>query len=386
MRSNSITYVLVPMLLAGIAQAAEPAAKPTDKPAAPKAEASAVELPGEILLRTPSLEASWRNVGGRHVLASLVDRRDEEPLLIGQDAFILTFADGTTLASSQMKAKAAVSTMLKPANKPDSSAGERAGGRQTVVALSDEDTGVLAKWTVTHRNGADYIRQTVAISGEKPAEITGVRYFTLQLPGVKETKSGSAVAAATDAFAFAAEDGQTSVSIDGAKVRVLSNVKAKIGSTNTHTLVTIIAPGAEALAAAQKNEMKVVPVVAMKKSPAKAAAKPEPAKVEMKKPDAKPAPAAVAAKPSGESKSMMNVDPNAVIPAGRIAEDAPEKPAMKKEAAPAKKMEAPAKKTEAPAKKAEAPAKKVEQPKPAPAKPVYKFPENLNPNAPLPAN
>ena len=98
--SRPFVSVVVCALLAASAGAAEPAKK-TEKSAAPAkgilvaAKTNAppakptpgVGVPGEILLSTPSLDATWQDYRGRLALFSLTDRRTGEPMLISQDAF-----------------------------------------------------------------------------------------------------------------------------------------------------------------------------------------------------------------------------------------------------------------------------------------------------------
>lgn len=436
MRSTAISTVLTTLLFTCAAGAAAPA----DKPAA-AAEAPPTYLPGEIPGRTPTLDATWKNLGGRHLLYSLIDRRSDEPLLIGQDAFIVVFPDGTMLRSSQFKSERASTSNLKP--RPEAfSPAERAGGSQTTVNLSDEDTTLKARWTLGRRNGSDYLVQNVTLSSEKQIEIAELRIFNLQAEEVKEVSAPGVAAAALNGIFFAVQQNDASVSIVDSKVnvRIVRNIKLG-GPEQKFEFTTLIgasnSDAAAGLASAIKNETRVIPedpkkkkareeaekaaqkkeaakIEATKKEAAKKeAAKKEESKKEMTKKEA-PAPA----KTAPAAGATTSADASEIVPSGRkeMARPKQDDSAARKKAeaeAAAKKQQAEAKAkadaekaakaaeakkkadAEAAAKKAKAEAEKAkseaaakkkmeEEKSKAGKKPAATLPAGVDPNAVVP--
>lgn len=242
---RSLSLVLSAVLLACGANAATPAkpaphaaasASPAPRattgvlrtPAAtnvppPVAAAVGVGIPGEILVSTKSLEATWQDYHGRLALYSLIDKRTDEPMLISQDAFTIVFDDGHILRSSQMEAGSASVSKLKP-EVDASGAAKRVGGKAYTVSLSDPEGRIHATWKTVQREGSDYVRQTVSIKAtekQKVAKIAEIQMIGIQLRNAKVIGNVDGCPLATETLFLGVEHPMATNEINGAKVHSL---------------------------------------------------------------------------------------------------------------------------------------------------------------------
>ena len=178
--------------------------------------AHGIGIPGELLFNTPSLEATWQDFRGRLALFSLIDKRTDTPLLISQDAFAITFADGHVLRSSQMEAGSASVGKLR-----DAAAKGQQGGMDATVSLTDPDGRIRATWKAIGRAGADYLRQKITITADRDVKIADIQMIMIQLEGAKIAGSVDGCPVVTDTMFFGVEHPMATNEIIGSKVHCL---------------------------------------------------------------------------------------------------------------------------------------------------------------------
>ena len=273
-----------------------------------------IGVPGEVTLGTPALDATWQSYRGKLLLFSLIDKREDAPLLISQDVFTLTLDNGRIIRSSQMTASPASVTVVKP----DAKAGSHAAGRQATVTLTDPDTQLKVTWKAIQRDGSDYLRQELVIeAGQKPVVVTDVRLIDLYKEGFKTAPAVAGIAPiVSDTLFLAVEDADAKNSVVGSTVKGGIGRKLALQPTGRVTVSSVI--GAcqvgqfePAFKAYREREAAVA-------DPTKAAAKADKPATKTDKPAAKVSqpvkgeakPAAPVAKPGPATK----IDPNAPAP------------------------------------------------------------------------
>jgi hypothetical protein len=114
-----------------------------------------------------------------------------------QNAFEIEFADGKTLTASSMTIADSPRVEDVQPNPQAASLEEHFLGKRVVVHLEDASTKLAAVWSVTLRDGDNYVRQEVALSAPTDTPIREVRFFDFNLPSAQVigTVKGSPVTA-----------------------------------------------------------------------------------------------------------------------------------------------------------------------------------------------
>lgn len=130
-----------------------------------------------FVLRDAKISAHFETVHGGLRISAIEDS-STGAVLRPHQLFRLQLADGTVIASSQMRLSSApAETAIAP--KPASSRlAERLPGRQLCADFSAEDRGLTAHWCAIVRNGTNYLRQEVTLkAGAKTVPISEVELF-----------------------------------------------------------------------------------------------------------------------------------------------------------------------------------------------------------------
>lgn len=237
--ASLLLAVALPAFAQHPATNAPSAARPTSRPgisvsakpptnAMPSVARQGVGIPGEVAFHTPSLDATWQSYRGKLLLFSLIDKREDTPMLISQDVFTLVLADGQTLRSSRMEASPATITVVK--SNPKASATEnRLAGKQAVVTLTDPEGRLKATWKAIQRDGADYIRQELTFEAiGKPVAIDQIRLVDLNKEGFRAVGTVDGVPALSDTLFIGVEHPMATNRISGANVKSLLDRKVTL--------------------------------------------------------------------------------------------------------------------------------------------------------------
>jgi hypothetical protein len=151
----------------------------------------------ELRLANGAIAATWSLSDGSFRALQMEDLATGKRLALPPDAFALTLAGGRVLRASELRVAGSRFEEM-PRLSSAARASERESGRQLVVDLADEATGLQVTWRGVLRERARYLRQEVtlrATTGEVP--ITAITLIDLEAPGaaVAGTVRGSPVAA-----------------------------------------------------------------------------------------------------------------------------------------------------------------------------------------------
>ncbi|HEX5436557.1 MAG TPA: enterotoxin [Gemmatimonadaceae bacterium] len=160
---------------------------------------------GEISLANSTIEGLWTVTNGTFQAVRVTDRLNGTALSLPPSAFTLQLADGTAIASAEMRVVAGPTTRSLPRNAHAARRVEQLGGRQVIVTLRDQAGRLEATWRGILRDGSHYLRQEVtlrSLGGELP--VREIVLVDLQAPGayVSGSVKGSPVVAGPLYFGF----------------------------------------------------------------------------------------------------------------------------------------------------------------------------------------
>jgi hypothetical protein len=191
-----------------------------------------------IVLKNAMLIAQWQTDGGK-LRAGSFGRPDAAggQKLLG-NAFTLVFANGQALSSASMSIVG--SPRLEKMETDDHAArmAEHSSGKRAVVQLEDLSSKINVVWSVALRDGDNYIRQEISISGAQEIPIREVRLFDFALPGahVVGYVKGSPVVAA-DMFLGFEHPQSLCVVEDHVRCSIPRELPLKAGQTVTYSSV-----------------------------------------------------------------------------------------------------------------------------------------------------
>jgi hypothetical protein len=174
---------------------------------------------GALQLANGAVRATWSIGDGALRAEGIEDLVAQRRLALPRDAFTLMLADGRTLRASAMRVTGA-RVEDAPHATAAARAAEREAGRQAVVDLAHEATGLRVRWRGILREGSRYVRQELTLSatqGDVP--ITAIMLLDLDVPGasVVGTVNGSPVAAGDWFFGF--EHPLSHSTVEGSRLR-----------------------------------------------------------------------------------------------------------------------------------------------------------------------
>ena len=180
--------------------------------------AQALEFPGpkpgkavarlednRLVLENERIAATWTLDRGAFQLTEVGDRISPDALRAGPgEPFVITFADGRSLAASQMlpAEKPTIERLQAASGAPQLST--RFAGWKATVPLLSPDGRLQAQWHATLRDEANYIQQELTLEArENDADVTEVTLVKLNAPNpeVVGTVEGSPVVAGPLFFA-----------------------------------------------------------------------------------------------------------------------------------------------------------------------------------------
>jgi hypothetical protein len=144
---------------------------------------------GSKVSRFDNTCVSFAFAAGEHLQSGVFrDRMNGVILPLGLEMFSVQLQGekgkpGVVLASSKMKVVSAELQEL-PARPESATFAGRMPGRQYVVTLQDEASGIRIAWRLIARDGSNYFRQEIEIfANEAPLPIDRITVFDLPLPG-----------------------------------------------------------------------------------------------------------------------------------------------------------------------------------------------------------
>ncbi|MEI7912051.1 MAG: enterotoxin [Verrucomicrobiota bacterium] len=145
--------------------------------------AKAVAGEHSVELSNAAIAAGWTWLNGSLKPVSLVNKLSNQPLAVPDEAFILEFRDGHQLRSSALKVGPAKLEILAADPQSVGLAG-RFAGQQITLLLSSANSALQVKWSVSLRDGANYIRQQVSIAAlHGEADLAKIILVSQALPG-----------------------------------------------------------------------------------------------------------------------------------------------------------------------------------------------------------
>jgi len=116
-----------------------------------------------------AIAARWAFADGRldHVV---IDDKINQRQLDVTAPFVLTLADGSKLATSDLRATAAPKTLALKANPKASRFAERLKGQALQASFTDAGGRFRVDWQLVQREGSDYLREIVTVTALKQDE------------------------------------------------------------------------------------------------------------------------------------------------------------------------------------------------------------------------
>ncbi len=179
-------------------------------------DAQALAAPNELTLSNSAITATWSVADGHLRAVRMEDRASRQPLPIAPDAFVLTLADGSTIASGDMRMTGAPRREALHAHPTASRLAERLDGRQLVAVLRDADGRVEAEWRAILRDGSRYVRQEVtlrALNAELP--VRAITLVDLHAPGARVTGTVKGSPVVVDTWYMGFEHPLSQSTVDG---------------------------------------------------------------------------------------------------------------------------------------------------------------------------
>jgi hypothetical protein len=186
----------------------------------PALPARAAAVADELTLGNAAITATWTTSGGVFRPARMFDGLNKSVLPTSAHAFVLTFADRSTLRSSDMRITVPPRTEALTAHPGASRKAEQLAGHQITVTLRDTSGRVEAVWRGILRDGSKYIRQEVtlrAVGAELPLREISLLDFNAANAMVPGTVRGTPIVIG-DAY-FALEHPLANNDVDGNHVR-----------------------------------------------------------------------------------------------------------------------------------------------------------------------
>ena len=118
---------------------------------------------GDLTLGNAAINALWSVADGRLRAVRIDAPAGRETLALSPNVFALTLADGTTLASSDLRLTRDPAMGVLRADSGASRLAERQGGRQVTALLRDEGGRLEVSWRAVLRDGSRYVRQEVTL-------------------------------------------------------------------------------------------------------------------------------------------------------------------------------------------------------------------------------
>lgn len=174
----------------------------------------------DLTLGNSDITAIWSVADGSLRPVRLVSGTTQDPLPLSAQAFLLTFADKSTLAAGSMRVVGAPRVEALVADPRASRFAERVPGRSISLTMRDTDGRIEAVWRGVLRDGSSYIRQELtlrALAGEVPLREVALLDFNAPNAWVTGTVRGTPVVVGDAYFGF--EHPLANNGVDGERVR-----------------------------------------------------------------------------------------------------------------------------------------------------------------------
>ncbi|MEO7102524.1 MAG: enterotoxin [Gemmatimonadaceae bacterium] len=174
----------------------------------------------EVTLGNASITATWTTTSGSFRPAKMTDGLNKSSLPVPAQAFVLTFADKTTLNASDMRMTSPPQTESLAADPTASRKSERVAGRKVTISMRDTAGRIEVVWSGVLRDGSAYLRQEItirALEGEVPLREISLVDFNAPNAMVPGTVRGTPIVIGTSYFAF--EHPLANNGVDGDRIR-----------------------------------------------------------------------------------------------------------------------------------------------------------------------
>jgi hypothetical protein len=201
----------------------------------------------ELTLANDSIAGVWTTTGGVFRLARVTDTLNKKSLPVPAQAFMLTFADKTTLGASEMRITSAPRTELLAGNANASRKVERFGGRQLTMTLRDSSGRIEAVWRGILRDGSRYIRQEIslrALGAEVPLREVSMLDFNAPMGMTPGLVRGTPIVIGNAYFALEHPLANNSVDGDRVRARMSRTLPLRPGTTlDLSSVIGVTHPG-----------------------------------------------------------------------------------------------------------------------------------------------
>jgi hypothetical protein len=198
-----------------------------------------------LVIGNRAIQATWSVASGHLKPESFEDRGSNHRVPVGDEAFVLTLANGRVIKASEMTIAGAARDEALPASPLASRLSARVPGRQIVVTLRAPDASFQATWRAIVRDGSNYVRQELTIAPQGvDLSLNEIALLDVRLPGahVAGIVDGSPIVTAT---VFAGIEHPLSVCrVEGDRARctMKREVPIKVGQSVTIAAVEGVAP------------------------------------------------------------------------------------------------------------------------------------------------
>ena len=153
--------------------------------------------PDSISLSNDLVAATWAIGGGTLRAREILDRASSDRLTLPERAFALTLADGSVLASTDLRIVSGPTTETLAPRATAARLAERVPGRRVMLVLEDPARRLRATWRAELRDGSRYLRQEITFQPlGGPLGVREIALVDLQARGatVSGTVKGSPIA------------------------------------------------------------------------------------------------------------------------------------------------------------------------------------------------
>jgi len=201
----------------------------------------------EFTLGNAAITAIWTTTSGSFRPAKMTDGLNRSPLPVPTQAFVLTFADKTTLNASDMRITSPPQTVSLAADPNASRKSERVAGRKMTLTLRDTTGRIEVVWNGILRDGSTYVRQEItirALDGEVPLREISLMDFNAPNAMVPGTVRGTPIVIGTSYFAFEHPLANNGVDGDRIRCRMARTLPLRPGTTiEFSSVVGVTHPG-----------------------------------------------------------------------------------------------------------------------------------------------
>ena len=170
-----------------------------------KAKSSLDKNAKNIILRNNALSCKWNYSDNIFRLESITNNLNKEVFEVNSSPFKIELYSGEKINANEMTITRSPKTTRLIPDPKSAILSENMAGVQIEVVFEDMKTGIQATWQGILRDGSNYIRQKLTITGTKKTNtLTGITLIEMNVPGAKVMGevSGSPVVSNQMFFAY----------------------------------------------------------------------------------------------------------------------------------------------------------------------------------------